>query len=186
MHLLNKIEQWTQGGPTAGNLYQDGWENWDISALIGASGPGGLMMETGFFGDYGEGGENWGDPSVEGTTAANWMAAYGEYLNPYDTTQEQMIGKGFIDDMNQKFSETYQKFGIASKVAGKSGFGTSYSATSLTQDVIQNAGAAMGAARTKKDSLIYGAREDWVSELYNTFEYLGTMGAFDEDRDWND
>lgn len=173
MYLLNKIEQWTQGGPTAGNLYQDDWENWDISALIGAGGPAEMMLETGFFDDFDE------------ATQANWMGAYSEYLSPYDPTQEQMIGKGFVDDMNQKFSETYQKFGIASKMAGKSGFGTSYSSTGLTQDVIQNAGAAMGAARTKKDSLIYGAREDWVSELYNTFEYLGTMGAFDEDNEWN-
>ena len=169
--LLDNIQQWAQDGPLANNLYQpDGWEDWDVNELVSQTTQEGLMGETGLmYQTEGEGAyANWGA----------WLQDYGGYITAYDQTQEIMIGKSFIDEMNQKFSETYQKFDIASKMSGRSGFGTSYSASTLTQDVLQNAGASMAAARTKKDQLVYGAREDWVSELYDMFEYLGTMGAF--------
>tara|TARA_R110002020_G_scaffold297965_1_gene513677 strand:- start:2861 stop:3307 length:447 start_codon:yes stop_codon:yes gene_type:complete len=145
------------------------WDNWDVNELVSQTTQEGLMGETGLL-------EGWGETEVN-----TWIQDYGGYITPYDPTQEQMVGKSFIDEMNQKFSETYQKFDIASKMSGRSGFGTSYSASNLTQDVLQNAGASMAAARTKKDQLIYGAREDWVSELYDMFEYLGTMGAFEDE-----
>ena len=167
--LLDNIQQWAQDGPLANNLYQpEGWEDWDVNELVSQTTQEELMGQTGLLEGF--------SPEEQ----AQWIQDYGGYITPYDQTQELMIGKSFIDEMNQKFSETYQKFDIASKMSGRSGFGTSYSASNLTQDVLQNAGASMAAARTKKDQLIYGAREDWVSELYDMFEYLGTMGAFDQ------
>ena len=171
--LLNKIQQWTQDGPTATNLYQPWGDDWDVNELVSQETQWQLLEETGYF----PGGEEGGWDSEE--DFADWQADYGSFITPYDDTQEQFIGQNFLDDMNKKFSETYLQLGEASKFSGRTGFGTSYAGSGITESILQNAGAAMSSARTKKDALIYGAREDWVSELYDTFEYLGTMGAFD-------
>ena len=178
MYLLNKIEQWTQGGPTAGNLYQDPWEwgDYDVSELVSAESIQELMAQTGLFQ-----GEEWGDWSDPESLSSIWEAEFGGYLTPYDPTQESLIGKSFLDTMKQQWSETYSAMGAAAKVTGRTGFGSSYGATGLTQDILTNAGAAMGASRHAKNRAIYGEREDWVGDLYNMFEYIASLGGFETD-----
>ena len=169
MNLLNKINQWTQDGPYGTYLQQPEWGDFDVGELVGATSLQDLMQETGFF-------EGWDDVELQA-----WEEVYGMYLTPYDPTQEKLISRSFIDTMSQKFSETYTALGTASKVGGRTGMGISYGASSITQDVLQNAGASMATARHAKNRAIYGEREDWVDGLYDMFEYLATVGAFGEE-----
>lgn len=163
MHLLNKIQGWTQSGPAGNSLMQD--PEFDFDALISATDVSGLLEGAGFPGSGGE----------------SWTEDYSLYLTPYDPAAESAVNLNFLDTMTQKFSEAYAGVQQAAGSIGRSGFGTAYGQVGAAQDVVSNLGAAMSSARHQKDANIRGRREDWISGLWDDFAMLASLGALEDE-----
>jgi hypothetical protein len=167
MHLLNKIQNWTQSGPAGNSLMQD--PEYDFDALISATQvgeAGGILEAAGF-----------------STAPEDWSEDYALYITPYDPTAESAVNLNFLDTMTQKFSEAYAGVQQATTGIGRSGFGTAYGQVGAAKDVIANLGASMSSARHQKDANIRGRREDWISDLWDDFAMLASLGALDDEGD---